>query len=314
MDGAPKQRPRCGHSPGSGPACRIGAGLSSDPAVNAHPETGLIARDMELPRTLPEGAEVLPGVSNAIAVSSAKGGVGKSTLAVNLALAMAGKGARVGVLDADIYGPSLPLMTGADGAPEIGSGERILPVNHLGLRMMSMGFYTEEDAPVVWRGPLLAQAVQQFLAQVDWGELDVLLIDLPPGTGDIPLTLSQTVPLSGAVIVTTPQGVALQDVERGIAMFQRVEVELLGLVENMSYYVCPDCGERHEIFGHGGGRDAAARLGLDWLGEIPLDAGVREGGDQGVPVAVGGGDSPATRAFTDIADAMVASLRRVWEE
>jgi len=269
---------------------------------------------MELPRTLPEDAQVLPEVSNAIAVTSAKGGVGKSTLTVNLALALAGKGAAVGVLDADIYGPSLPLMSGTRQTPEIVSGERILPVTHLGLRMMSMGFFTEEDAPVVWRGPLLAQAVQQFLAQVDWGVLDLLLIDLPPGTGDVPLTLSQTVPLSGAVIVTTPQGVALQDVERGIAMLQRVDVELLGLVENMSYYVCPECGERHEIFGHGGGREAAARLGLDVLGEIPLDPLVREGGDRGVPVVAARGDSDSARAFNDIADEMVASLRRAWEE
>lgn len=269
---------------------------------------------MELPRTLPEHADILPGVSNAIAVTSAKGGVGKSTLTVNLALAMASKGAEVGVLDADIYGPSLPLMTDARQTPEVAPGERILPITHLGLRMMSMGLFAEEDTPVVWRGPLLAQAVQQFLAQVDWGELDLLLIDLPPGTGDVPLTLSQTVPLSGAVIVTTPQNVALEDVERGIAMFQRVEVELLGLVENMSYYICPDCGERHEIFGHGGGREAARRLGIDVLGEIPLDPTVREGGDLGVPVVVGRGDSDSARIFGDIADAMVTSLRRAWED
>ena len=188
---------------------------------------------MSFPRTLPAGGDTLPGVANAVAVASAKGGVGKSTVAVNLALALAADGARVGLMDADIYGPSLPLMLGVRDAPEMDGEGRIQPVQVHGLSTMSMGFLAEEDSPVIWRGPLLGQATQQFLQQVNWGELDILLIDLPPGTGDIQLTLSQIVALSGAVIVTTPQSVALEDVERGIAMFDKVEIEMLGIIENM---------------------------------------------------------------------------------
>lgn len=269
---------------------------------------------MDLPTTLPLGSEVLPQVRNAVAVASAKGGVGKSTLCVNLALTLAGRGLKVGLLDADIYGPSLQLLTGTRQEPEMTADHKILPVESCGLRMMSMGFLTAEDSPVVWRGPLLAQAVQQFVSQVDWGELDMLFIDLPPGTGDIPLTLSQVVALSGAVIVTTPQSVALQDVERGIAMFQRVEVEVLGLVENMSHYVCPECGERHDIFGSGGGAAMAERLGLPLLGEVPLESAIREAGDRGEPVALSAPDSPHARAMSLIAEKMVESLRHTWED
>ncbi|MFH1571252.1 MAG: Mrp/NBP35 family ATP-binding protein [Gemmatimonadota bacterium] len=268
---------------------------------------------MELPRTLPEGTDVLPGVRNAIAVASAKGGVGKSTLCVNLALGLARRGARVGLLDADIYGPSLRLLTGTREEPLMSADQRILPVERHGLRMMSMGFLAGEDSPVVWRGPLLAQAVQQFVRQVEWGDLDVLFIDLPPGTGDIPLTLSQVIALSGAIIVTTPQAVALQDVERGIAMFQRVEVDVLGLVENMSYYLCPGCGARHDVFGSGGGRAIAERLGLPFLGEIPLATQIREGGDRGVPIALGAPDSPLALAMDAVADRALESLRSLWE-
>jgi len=269
---------------------------------------------MELPTTLPEGSEVLPQVRNAIAVASAKGGVGKSTICVELALALAGQGLKVGLLDADIYGPSLHLLTGTRQEPLMTEGDRILPVEGCGLRMMSMGFLAGEDSPVVWRGPLLAQAVQQFVRQVDWGELDMLFIDLPPGTGDIPLTLSQVVALSGVVIVTTPQEVALQDVERGIAMFQRVEVDVLGLIENMSYYLCTGCGERHDIFGTGGGRAMAQRLGLPFLGEIPLATAIRDGGDRGVPVAMGEPGSAHAQTIAHIAEQLVDSLRRTWED
>ena len=242
----------------------------------------------------------IPGVSDVVAVASGKGGVGKSTVSANLALALARSGARIGLMDADIYGPSLPLMMGAAGEPELTSDDRLKPIVSHDVPIMSMGFLTGEDTPVVWRGPLLAQAVQQFLVQVDWGELDYLIIDLPPGTGDIPLTLSQVIALSGALIVTTPQTVALEDVERSAAMFEKVDVDLLGVVENMSYYVCPHCQERHEIFGSGGARAVADRLDLPVLGEIPLDMGIRQGGDEGRPVALTG-DTDSGRLFDDIA-------------
>jgi ATP-binding protein involved in chromosome partitioning len=260
------------------------------------------------PRTLPEGSTTLPGVGNVVAVSSAKGGVGKSTVAVNLALACVREGARVGLLDADIYGPSLPVITGLREEPEVRGGDRIQPLQAHGMALMSMGFLAGQDAPVVWRGPLLAQAVQQFLQQVDWGELDILVLDLPPGTGDIPLTLSQAVAMSGAVVVTTPQDVALQDVERGMAMFDKVDVDILGLVENMSYYLCPHCDKRHEVFGHGGGRRIAERLELDFLGEIPLDGMIREGGDNGRPTLLAEPDSARGAAFTAIARGVVSAL------
>jgi ATP-binding protein involved in chromosome partitioning len=260
---------------------------------------------------MPERADLLPGVRNAVAVASAKGGVGKSTVSVNLALALVRLGLRVGLLDGDIYGPSIPLMMGVPEEPRVGPGDRLLPVVREGLSLMSIGFLTDREAPVVWRGPLLAQALQQFLRQVEWGDLDLLLIDLPPGTGDVPLTLAQVVALSGAVMVTTPQDVALQDVERGIGLFDKVDVEILGVVENMSYYLCPHCSARHEIFGHGGGREAAARLNLPFLGELPLDPAVREGGDQGRPVVVAAPDSEMAGRFGELADGLLAALRRV---
>ncbi|MCY3763116.1 MAG: Mrp/NBP35 family ATP-binding protein [Gemmatimonadetes bacterium] len=245
-----------------------------------------------------------------VAVASAKGGVGKSTVSVNLALGAARTGAQVGLLDADIYGPSAPLMLGIDEQPELTDGNRLLPVFRHGLAVMSMGLIADEDTPVVWRGPLLAQAVQQFLRQVEWGVLDCLFLDLPPGTGDIPLTLSQAVALSGAVIVTTPQDVALDDVERGIAMFDKVEVEVLGLIENMSYYDCPSCSKRHRLFGEGGGRALAEDLDIPFLGEIPISESIRSGGDRGRPVAAGG-DGEGCREkgiFDSLAARVLASL------
>lgn len=269
---------------------------------------------MQVPRTLPEDNGVLPGVRNAIAVASAKGGVGKSTVSINLALSLARMGARVGLLDADIYGPSIPLMMGVQETPELNDADRMVPVVKHGIALMSIGFVAGEGMPVIWRGPLLAQALQQFISQVEWGELDYLVIDLPPGTGDVVLTLSQTVALSGAVIVTTPQDVALQDVERGIAMFDKVDIEVLGVVENMSYYLCPNCGERHEIFSHGGGRQAAQRLEIPFLGEIPLHAAIRAGGDQGQPVAMAAPDSAEGRVFSEIATRVVEALQAVADE
>ena len=269
---------------------------------------------MQVPRTLPEDSDVLPGVRNAIAVASAKGGVGKSTVSINLALSMARMGVRVGLLDADIYGPSIPLMMGVRDAPEITDGEKMVPVVRQGVSLMSIGFLADEGMPVVWRGPLLAQALQQFINQVEWGELDYLVIDLPPGTGDVALTLCQTVALSGAVVVTTPQDVALQDVERGIAMFDKVDVEVLGVVENMSYYICPNCSERHEIFSHGGGRQAAQRLEIPFLGEVPLHEEIRAGGDEGLPVVTANPDSAEGRVFADIATRVVEAVQAVADE
>ena len=266
---------------------------------------------MQVPRTVPEDRGGLPGVRNAIAVASAKGGVGKSTVSTNLALSLAQTGVRVGLLDADIYGPSLPLLMGVQRQPDLTPEGKILPIEKHGVALMSIGFIAGEDAPVVWRGPLLAQALQHFISKVQWGDLDYLLIDLPPGTGDIPLTLSQTLALSGAVIVTTPQAVALEDVERGIAMFERVEIDVLGLVENMSYFICPNCSERHAIFAAGGGRELAARLGMNFLGAIPLDEAIGAGGDRGEPIVLAPRLGDGGRIFAEIAEGMVAEIRRI---
>ena len=267
---------------------------------------------MEAPRTTPVVEGPLAEVRNVVAIASAKGGVGKSTLSVNLAVSLAGQGARVGLLDADIYGPSIPLMMGLRQQPETGPEGMMHPLYKDGVALMSIGFIAGEDAPVVWRGPLLAQALQQFLHQVEWGALDYLLIDLPPGTGDVPLTLSQVVALSGVLIVTTPQSVALEDVERGIAMFSKVEVDILGVVENMSYYICSKCGERHEIFAHGGGREAATRLELPFFGEIPLLPEIRKSGDEGLSAVVREGE--AGPLFDEIGRRLVAELQRLAEE
>ena len=253
---------------------------------------------MSIPRTGP-----LAQVRHTVAIASAKGGVGKSTVSVNLAVSLAAQGARVGLLDADIYGPSIPLMMGVRQQPETGQEGTMRPVYKAGVALMSIGFIAGEDAPVVWRGPLLARALQQFLNQVEWGSLDYLLIDLPPGTGDVPLTLSQAVVLSGALIVTTPQSVALEDVERGIAMFSKVEVDVLGIVENMSYYLCSQCDQRHEIFGCGGGAAAAERLGLPFLGALPLSAAIRQSGDEG--------RAEPDPLFAAIGEGLVAELRRL---
>jgi ATP-binding protein involved in chromosome partitioning len=250
----------------------------------------------------------LPGVTDIVAVASAKGGVGKSTVAVNLACALSRLDQRVGLLDADVYGPSLPTMIGLAERPQVGEKRRIQPLTKYGLRLMSMGFFLTDDTPVLWRGPLVTGLVRQFLKDVDWGELDVLVIDMPPGTGDAQLTLMQHVPLSGGIIVTTPQQVSLADVERGVAMFQRVNTPVLGVVENMSGYVCPHCGREEALFGSGGGAHIAATFGVPLLGQIPLVPQVRVGGDAGKPVVVDRPHDPVSRIFVDIAQSVLDLL------
>ncbi|MDR0842642.1 MAG: Mrp/NBP35 family ATP-binding protein [Acidobacteriota bacterium] len=254
------------------------------------------------------GKQKIEGVRNVVAVGSGKGGVGKSTVTVNLAIALAQSGAAVGILDADIYGPNIPLMMGVTGRPHA-IGERIQTLANYGVRLMSMGFLMEEDdTPVIWRGPMLHSVIQQFLRQVEWGELDYLLIDLPPGTGDVQLSLTQTVPLTGAVVVSTPQDVALQDARKAIQMFRQVDVPVLGIVENMSYFQCPKCGEISHIFSHGGGASTATRYGVPFLGEVPLNIALREGGDAGKPVVAMAPDAPAAQAFKGIASQVAAQV------
>ncbi|MCS6778533.1 MAG: iron-sulfur cluster carrier protein ApbC [Geminicoccaceae bacterium] len=243
----------------------------------------------------------VPGVGAIVAVASGKGGVGKSTTAVNLAMGLAALGQRVGLLDADIYGPSLPRMTGAAGRPNATSGQKLRPMESYGVKIMSMGFLVEEDTPMIWRGPMVQSAIQQMLSDVEWGELDVMVVDLPPGTGDAQLTMAQRVPLTGAVIVSTPQDIALLDARKAINMFRKVDVPILGIVENMSYYCCPKCGHRAEIFAHGGARLCAERYGVDFLAEIPLDAEIRELSDAGRPIVLARPESPQAQAYLRLA-------------
>lgn len=250
----------------------------------------------------PSEKALLSGTKNIIAVASGKGGVGKSTVAVNLALALRRHGARVGLLDADVFGPSIPQMLGDPEAPAGVTEERkIVPALHHGLRVISVGFFIDKNDAVIWRGPLVHKLLQQFLADVDWGSLDYLVCDLPPGTGDVQLSLSQLIPLSGAVMVTTPQEISVIDVVKGITMFDNTSVPVLGVVENMSYYLCPECGHRDEIFSRGGGKRLAQERGLPFLGEIPLDTSIRFGGDSGVPYMVAQPDSEHAQVFMEIA-------------
>jgi ATP-binding protein involved in chromosome partitioning len=243
----------------------------------------------------------IPQVKNTIAVSSGKGGVGKTTVSVNLAVALAQSGATVGLMDADMYGPNVPLMMGVK-HPQEGSAEnKIKPAERYGVKIMSIGFFVPEDQPIVWRGPMIHGAIQQFLRDVEWGELDYLIVDLPPGTGDAQLSIAQLVPMTGAVIVTTPQDVALLDSRKGLEMFKKVNVPLLGIVENMSYFVCPHCSKTTEIFSHGGGQKAAEKLDVPFLGEVPIDPQIRQGGDEGRPIVATVPDSPQAKAFVAIA-------------
>jgi ATP-binding protein involved in chromosome partitioning len=251
----------------------------------------------------------VPGVANIIAVASGKGGVGKSTVAVNFALALKERGLRVGILDADIYGPSMPRLLGLKGEPQQ-VADKLAPMEAYGVKAMSMGFLVDEETPMIWRGPMVMSALSQMLKDVAWGELDVLVVDMPPGTGDAQLTMAQQVPLAGAVIVSTPQDLALIDARKGLNMFRKVNVPVLGLVENMSAFVCPHCGERSDIFGHGGAKNEAARLGVPFLGEVPLLSSIRETSDTGRPVVATEPASPAAEAFREIATRAVAALEQ----
>lgn len=254
------------------------------------------------------GKQSVPGVENIIAVSSGKGGVGKSTVAVNLAVALAKRGAKVGLLDTDVYGPNVPIMVGINEQPGV-SGQKLLPHEVHSIKVMSLGFLNPGDKPVVWRGPMLHTAVKQFLYDVEWGSLNYLIVDMPPGTGDAQLSLAQLVPVQGAVVVTTPQEVAMGDVRKAINMFEQVHIPILGVVENMSYFICPNCSERHEIFGSGGGQELADRFKIRLLGQIPLSTAVREAGDSGVPVVVGSPESPQAAAFLGVAEGVEAELK-----
>ena len=260
-------------------------------------------------RASPQQAEaILPNVKNVIAVGSGKGGVGKSTVSVNLAVALAQAGAKVGLLDADITGPNIPMMLGVTGQPKASENNKITPLERHGVKCISIQFFVPEGQPIVWRGPLVGGAIQQFLRDVDWGDLDYLVVDLPPGTSDAQLTLAQSVPLSGAVLVTTPQEVALSDVGKALAMFKRLSVPILGLVENMTAFACPHCGELTEIFGRGGGERFCQEHGIDFLGGVPLDVTVRQGGDVGVPAVAQREPGPAARALTAVAGAVAARM------
>ncbi|MBP6769984.1 MAG: iron-sulfur cluster carrier protein ApbC [Reyranella sp.] len=249
----------------------------------------------------------VPGVKHIIAVASGKGGVGKSTTAVNLALGLAANGLATGLLDADIYGPSMPRMLGVTEKPESADGKMLKPIEKYGLKTMSIGYIVNEDTPMIWRGPMVSSALEQMLRDVQWGDLDVLVVDMPPGTGDAQLTLAQRVALAGAVIVSTPQDIALVDARKGLNMFRKVAVPVLGIVENMSYFLCPHCGERSEIFGHGGAREEAEKLGVPFLGEVPLHLDIRTTSDSGHPIVVSKPDSPHAQVYKNVAG-------RVWKQ
>jgi ATP-binding protein involved in chromosome partitioning len=279
--------------------------LSETPGV-----TGEIAIVREQAEAAPgrRGPQPIPDVDRVIAVSSGKGGVGKSTVATNLALALATLQGRVGLMDADVYGPSIPLMLGIDDKAQPAQQKRLVPIERHGIRVMSMGFFVGDATPIIWRGPMLTKLITEFLRNCDWGRLDTLVMDLPPGTGDVQLTLTQQVAISGGIVVTTPQEVALADVRRGIQMFRQVNAPVLGVIENMSYHLCPGCGARAELFGHGGGAAMARELGVPFLGELPLVRAVREAGDRGVPIVAAEPSHPVSRAYREIAERVLVQV------
>ena len=294
------------------PACPVKDQLKTqaEDAVRALDGVDQVTVKMEArvrPNIVSVGKALIPEVRNVVPVGSGKGGVGKSTVAANLAVALAQTGARVGLMDADVYGPSIPTILGISDIPTPG-GRGILPVEAYGVKVISMGFFIKADQAVVWRGPMLSKMIDQFLGGVEWGALDYLIVDLPPGTGDIQLSLCQTIPLTGAVVVSTPQDVALRVAEKAIIMFNQLKCPILGLVENMSYFLCPHCGEREEIFGNGGAERASAGMNLPFLGGIPLATRVRQTSDSGRPIVLEEPESPAARAFTDIAQKLAAQI------
>jgi ATP-binding protein involved in chromosome partitioning len=284
---------------GKGPAPAHKAATPAAPHAHAH--THAHPADKAQPG--------IPGVDAVIAVASGKGGVGKSTTAVNIALGLRDLGLKVGMLDADIYGPSLPKLFAIKEKPETIGGTRLKPIERYGLSIMSIGFLIDEETPMIWRGPMVMSAITQMLREVEWGKLDVMVVDMPPGTGDAQLTMAQQVPLKGAVIVSTPQDLALIDARRGVAMFKRVNVPVLGVVENMSYFLCPECGTRSDIFSHGGARHEAERLGVPFLGEVPLHMSIREKSDAGLPVVATEPDGPHAKIYREIAANVLAQLK-----
>ena len=293
------------------PGCPLKAQIERDVRAALQPLPGVKGIDLtmgaKVRRSIETPPDLIPEVANAVAIGSGKGGVGKSTVAVNIALSFARAGAAVGLMDADIYGPNVVQMMGVTARPEIVE-RRIRPVAAHGLKLMSMAFFLKEDEPVIWRGPMLHGAIRQFLGDVDWGRLDYLFIDMPPGTGDVQLTLSQIVPLTGAVLVTTPQDVALSDVRKAAAMFRKVRVPILGVIENMSFFECPHCGERSEIFSHGGAVRFAESLGAPCLGQVPLDIRLRQGGDEGRPSVVFDPKSGPALVFKEAAEKLAAII------
>ncbi|MER8569782.1 Mrp/NBP35 family ATP-binding protein [Mesorhizobium sp. M0924] len=276
------------------------------PAAPAAPRPAPHSPAPHAPASERSGKRGVPGIEAIIAVASGKGGVGKSTTAVNIALGLAANGLRVGVLDADIYGPSMPRLLNIHGRPQTVDGKILKPMENYGLKVMSMGFLVDEETPMIWRGPMVMSALTQMLREVEWGRLDVLVVDMPPGTGDAQLTMAQQVPLAGAVIVSTPQDLALIDARKGLNMFKKVDVPLLGIVENMSYFIAPDTGKRYDIFGHGGARREAERLGVTFLGEVPLEMGIRESSDEGSPVVASKPESAEAKIYRGIAS-------KVWD-
>ncbi len=265
--------------------------------------------DAQVSRTgsIPDKQQI-PGVKNVISVGAGKGGVGKSTCAVNIAIALSQLGSRTGVLDADVYGPNVPILLGAEHEQPYAENEKIVPIQRFGIKLISIAFFLDPDKPVIWRGPMLSSAVRQFIFDVNWGELDYLVVDLPPGTGDVQLTMSQSIPMTGAVVVSTPQDVSTADVGKAIQMFNTLKVPNLGLIENMSYHLCPHCGERTDIFGHGGAKALAERMKIPFLGEIPLDHRIREGGGPGVPIMVSDPDSALSQVYRDVASHLAAQV------
>jgi ATP-binding protein involved in chromosome partitioning len=295
------------------PACPVKDQMRDQARAAVMQIPGVAAVDVQMSAKVREAVgadgsrQSLPGVKNVIAVGAGKGGVGKTTVAVNLAIALAKCGSKVGIIDGDIYGPNVPIMLGMKSQLAT-DGQKIIPAEKYGLKVISMGFLTADDAPIIWRGPMLHGAVQQFFREVRWDDLDYLVIDLPPGTGDVSLSLSQTVPVAGAIVVTTPQLVSLADTRRAVAMFKKLNIPPLGIIENMSYFACPNCHHEADIFGHGGGESMAGDLNIPFIGRIPIYQPIREGSDVGVPLMISEPDSPAARAFMSAAERAAAQV------